>query len=77
MVVSRLASFYISADQNSFVPETKGVALEDIDQLFGGTSHREAGEAMEQHDDKAQTGEFDENVEKGDGVKNVVSSTQK
>ena len=58
---------------NSFVPETKGVALEDIDQLFGGTSHREAGEAMEQHDGKAQTGDFEENVEKGDGVKNVVS----
>jgi hypothetical protein len=53
------------------------VALEDIDQLFGGTSHREAGEAMEQHDDKAQTGEFDENVEKGDGVKNVVLPSQK
>ena len=49
------------------------MALEDIDQLFGGTSHREAGEAMEQHDGKAQTGEFEENVEKGDGVKNVVS----
>lgn len=29
------------------LPETKGVALEDIDTLFGGENHREAGERME------------------------------
>jgi hypothetical protein len=28
------------------VPETKQVPLEDIDRLFGGTSHREGGEAL-------------------------------
>lgn len=30
------------------LPETKGVALEDIDTLFGGENHRVAGERMEQ-----------------------------
>lgn len=29
-----------------FLPETKGVALEDIDELFGGVSHRAGGEAL-------------------------------
>ncbi|KAG8701076.1 hypothetical protein FRC08_004300 [Ceratobasidium sp. 394] len=29
------------------LPETKGIALEDIDTLFGGENHREAGERME------------------------------
>lgn len=43
------------------MPETKGIALEDIDRLFGGQSHREAGEAME-HDHKLQAAEI-ENVE--------------
>jgi hypothetical protein len=28
------------------VPETKQVPLEEIDRLFGGTSHREGGEAL-------------------------------
>lgn len=28
------------------LPETKGVALEDMDELFGGVSHRAGGEAM-------------------------------
>jgi hypothetical protein len=29
---------------HSFLPETKGVPLEEIDVLFGSVSHREEGE---------------------------------
>jgi len=60
----------------SFVPETKGVALEDIDRLFGGTSHREAGEAMDQNHEKGHVGEFEENADKDiGGEKGNISSS--
>lgn len=35
---------------SSFLPETKGVPLEEIDSLFGGTSRLAGGEQLHQND---------------------------
>ncbi|KAF3313410.1 hypothetical protein TWF173_005919 [Orbilia oligospora] len=37
-----------------FIPETKGMALEDMDTLFGGVSHAEKGAAFVEHDNPTE-----------------------
>jgi hypothetical protein len=39
----------------SFLPETKGIPLEEIDILFGSVSHREKGEDVLERKIKAQS----------------------
>lgn len=51
------------------IPETKGVPLEEMDRLFGGTSHVQGGKAILQeeqtqlHDDKPEIGHASHRVD--------------
>lgn len=51
------------------IPETKGVPLEEMDRLFGGTSHVQGGKAILQeeqtrgHDDKPDVGHANHRVD--------------
>lgn len=57
------------------MPETRGVPLEEMDTLFGGVNHKEAGRALEQEAFKAEV-EHDEKDIEAQGVPAVPAVTK-